>query len=152
MQAVDVDNLRVQLDLYKGYKENMETYRLENEQLKDQVFVLELAQTDHLKRIKSLEKTVETLQQDAELSIEKSNQLSGLLEKRQIQKMDENKQIQTYLNRIDEANQQIQQAKIDAKKVNRTIRPNLSGINLSADKIKDYVLRLKTTSIHSAKF
>lgn len=41
---------------------------------------------------------------------------------------------------------------VEAKKANRTIRPSPGGLALSADRIRDYVLRLKTTSIHTAKF
>lgn len=88
---MDVDNLRVQVEVYKGYKDEMEHYRLANEQLKDKLYMLELQQGEHLAKIKSLEKTVDSLRQDTELSIQKSNQLSGLLEKRQLQKNDESK-------------------------------------------------------------
>lgn len=69
-----------------------------------------------------------------------------------MQKLEEKKEVQRYLNQIDNANKKINQVNNEALKAQRKIKPTSIGQHVTNEKLRDYILRLKTTSIHSAKY
>ena len=69
-----------------------------------------------------------------------------------MQQREEKQQIQSYLNQIDDQNKQIDQANNAALKAQRKLKPLQKTEAVTADKLRNYILRLKTTSVHSSKY
>ena len=70
-----------------------------------------------------------------------------------MQANEEKKQVQKYLNEIDDKNKQISVVQNASLKAQRKLKPVTGGsAALTNEKLKDYILRLKTTSIHTAKY
>ena len=81
----------MQLELYKGNKVEVERVKMEFEKLKDTYKILVQRNKEQKVKIETLEQIVDSLKQERDMTQEKSNQFAGLLEQRQIQKLEEKK-------------------------------------------------------------
>ena len=81
----------MQLELYKGNKVEVERVKMEFEKLKDTYEILVQRNKEQKVKIETLEQIVDSLKQERDMTQEKSNQFAGLLEQRQIQKLEEKK-------------------------------------------------------------